>query len=428
MKIKLKEKVSNSFKNNTTYYTELSLRKTLHRNLPILDNKEVTICNMKKKTKNDKIKIIFICQVPAIWNNFQYIYKAAQDDANIEAFILALPEKIMGHIYEEKYGKNKAYDMCSKFEENTINAQTSYNSWYSLENINPDIVFYERPYDIHLPEQYRSYNVKKYAKTCYVPYAYSIGNFNAKLTYNYEFLKNINYVFTENSYYKEMLNKISKKFLNNKLKAMYFGYSRYSHKAIGLTTNISDKKVKTILWLPRWTSDEKLCATTFFQYKNFLINYCISHKNVRLICRPHPLMLRNFIATGEMTEQEKEEFLEIFNTNKNLEYDDFWNHEISFKKADIFVSDPTSLLLEELFTGKPVICCTNHYKFDKPAKRWSKFIYKISNKNELQKQLDLLIAEKDINKEKRLNYLNNNFIFDKHTETKIIEYLKKEFY
>ena len=130
-----------------------------------------------------KLKAVFICTFPASFNSLKSIYLAAEKDKNIDAFILACPEKIIREGYnlahEEYEAKKYAYDMCVKFApETTINAYDYHSKkWFDLEGFAPDYVFVARPYDIHMPLCYKSGEMKKYTKICLCVYGYLISTY-----------------------------------------------------------------------------------------------------------------------------------------------------------------------------------------------------------------------------------------------------------
>lgn len=179
-----------------------------------------------------KARIVFLCQSPQVWNSLRSVWAAAKNDSDTESYILALPEKVMKENYnvnhEEYEPDNKSYRMCKEFEKETINAYDySSGKWFDLKGLEPDYVFLPRPYDIHLPPCYRSTEVKKYAKVCFVNYGHDSCIWSEKMTYNLGFLPNVSFIFAESQYIADVLNK-TLAFLNFPyLKAEYLGFPRF---------------------------------------------------------------------------------------------------------------------------------------------------------------------------------------------------------
>ena len=77
---------------------------------------------------------------------------------------------------------------------------------FLLKNINPDYVFYERPYSSYLPMEYKISTVSKYAKTCYLPYGYEMMNYIFDTSLNVDFFRYL-HIFFADSYVTESFNK-----------------------------------------------------------------------------------------------------------------------------------------------------------------------------------------------------------------------------
>ena len=57
----------------------------------------------RKKNRNEKLRIVFICQLSHLWGCHQTIYEAALADEMVEPYILAVPES-----WEEKVDTESA--------------------------------------------------------------------------------------------------------------------------------------------------------------------------------------------------------------------------------------------------------------------------------------------------------------------------------
>lgn len=385
----------------------------------------------KIDNKEKKIKIVFICQVPALWNGLKTIYEYAQGIADIETYIIALPEKVIGVNYDlskEEYGYNYSFDFCKKKYENVINGyDPDEKEFFDMQKLNPTYVFLQRPYDVYMPKLYKSYTIKNYARICYVPYGYDLTIGDSRLCYGIDFISNVYAVFAENKYYKNMLRNIFNSLGCMEAKRVYnLGYPRFDLYKNCCHTQVTEYK-KTVVWLPRWTTDIAAEATTFFRYKDAIVKFFKEHQDVCLICRPHPLMLRNFVACNLMTEKEAQEFLDIFEEMSNFEYDLEGDYIFSFRKADIFISDFTSLLVEEMLMQVPIIYTGETDNFDEVSLKLSKGFYRAKSEDELIGALKMLLMGDDFLKEKRKEVGEllelNNFLSGK----KIVEALVQDY-
>lgn len=430
----VKKYIKAYMRDNWDYYHDLKLRYLLssrfREHIKSLIPEVVSV-NVNK-TRNEKIRVVFICQVADIWNSLKPVYFALKNDPDIEACILACPEKIFHRNYDvshEEYEENRAFSMCKEFDSRTINAyDKNSGTWFNLRTLNPDYVFTPRPYDINLPPCYRTDELRKYTKVCYAPYSYCKMYWDSRLVYNIDFVRNVYAVFTENEYYCSIVRQIMSKILKLDTKVEFFGYPRFD-----LYRNLPDKQPdpafrKVVLWLPRWTTNDSVEATTFFRYKDSIIKYFLEHKDLKLICRPHPFMLKNFLSTGELTQSDVDAFMKPFREEKNFVYDDTPDYRNALIDADIFISDTSSLLVEEFITGKPIIFCGSMNKFDPESRKWAELMYKVHNEAELFGNLESLIKGQDIRKSSRHEYINTHMKFDASAGERIVEFLKEDFH
>ncbi len=393
---------------HTEYDTELIFKYRVYPKYKNKINANLAACRsalreINAKPKKDRVRIVFVCQVPANWDGMNSIYEAAKASDQVDAYIVAIPEKIIGKNYEltaEQYGENRSYEFCRKFEPDTINGYDPENgNFFELKQLDPDYVFLPRPYDIHLPEPYRSDVLRTYTKICFLPYGYSICRWGTKGVYNMEFLSNVYAVFADNTHHAEMITNTFKAFHAMDIKKVYdLGYPGFD--AFLSHINHEPHTRTTVLWLPRWTMDEDIEASTFFKYKDCLIHY-FKDKDVDFICRPHPLMFRNFVSRGLMSEEELQSFRKTFEENSNFLIDEQGDFMDTLSRADLIISDFSGLLVPELFMDVPIIYTGETIHFESFTKQLIPGMYMARNENELVRQIGELLSGKDSLSEKR---------------------------
>ena len=348
---------------------------------------------------NDKISVVFICQYIPAWSKFQSIYNILNSNSGVS---------IANDTYE--YFENRGYQ-C-------INAQLNRDKWFDLKNLNPNYIFYTRPYNEYLPRCYRSDRVQKYAKICSIIYGMMITTNNMNVVINYNFFKDVYFYFADSEY--------ACKYVANKFK---FGHRLKVRKSIflgypGLTEVIREKDKLSrswqfskesnnykVIWTPRWTTDERLGTSNFFRYKKALIDYTISHKNISFLFRPHPMALENFVKTHQMTEEEVCDFKEICNKYSNLRLDNEKEYIGTMWGSDLLVTDLSSILVEYFVTGKPIIYCKTNSSISltEDAKKIINLCYCVSNEYELLSAIEELSSGKDFLKEDRLKLIDRMF-------------------
>ena len=140
-------------------------------------------------------------------------------------------------------------------------------------------------------------------------------------------------------------------------------------------------------------------------------------------------MLKNFLVTGLITQQEIDSFLNLFNEQENFEFDYNPDYFSALTKSDIFLADVSSLLVEELITGKPIIYLGNSTKgFSDEVKMIANLFYSVKNSGQLTENLDVLADGQDVKLQERQEYVKEYMRFDGKSGERITEFLKQDFY
>lgn len=119
-----------------------------------------------KKLLKEKIRVLFICHRPEVWNSLKTVYKAFHDDPAFETLIIAIPNKKQlpeGGLNHEVYESEGAEDYWESYD-----CVCGYNyengQWIDPRDLCPDYVFFQQPYNITRSAKYKSWIVSKYAK------------------------------------------------------------------------------------------------------------------------------------------------------------------------------------------------------------------------------------------------------------------------
>lgn len=398
----IRERLKCAFWNHVPFEVEIFLRIIFDhdfRKLHKLRRKRLQEIIIEKKISsksNQKIRVVFLCSMPSVWNSVRSLFSALNNDPLFEIYLLAVPASLAGQWDDEerKDQKNAAYEYCQSFFKDTINAyRTEDGRWYDLKNLHPDYIVVSRPYDIEVPAPYRSEVLSQIAKLCYVPYSYCKMNWDCRQVYRCDFMDNVYATFVENKLYEDKLRRIYRKDISGGWKKIQnFGYPRFDLYQHDKTNRFSTSK--TVLWLPRWTTNPLLEPSKFFEYKDKLISYFEKHANYQLICRPHPLMFSNFISTGEMSQEEVDGFHRLFEEIENFYLDESIDYLPALEESDIIIADITSLLAEIIATGKPILFCGTNAHFDRSAKQWTKQMCMVSCWEEMRNSLETLLCER----------------------------------
>lgn len=385
---------------------------------------------IKKLICHKKIKVYFLVQYKAGCSKIKDVIKAMERDTNTEIKVIAFPEDI------NEFPKNKDLLFWKQQLGDIVIDSIQNNQWFNLKNKKPDYVFIQRPYDNYLPEEYHKKELSKYTKICYIPYGYSLADI-FDVTMTREDMKYLHIIFAENIEANKYYNKLIKSIDDNKKRySVSLGYpildriKKETENNGSMFKRIKGKDSLNILWTPRWTTDKNIYETSFFTYKDTLIDYCKNDKKISLVFRPHPLTFQNFIEKKLMTKKEINDYLLKF--KDNLIYDDSKEYIETFKDTDVLITDFSSILPEYFLFNKPIIYTQKQNGKNKEnniLKKMKKSFYLADNMRDIKNILENLKKGIDPLKEKREKIKKELFKEnDGDVSNKIVQYLKNDFY
>lgn len=375
------------------------------------------ILQNSKKRKPGPIRVGFIGQYIPAWNKVEGLYREMLADSRFEPIVVCVPSGISEHKLNNPDDlENDTYEYYKNNGYNAVNTLIGKNEWLDLETLELDYVFYQRPYNYHLPEQYSSSVVSKYSKICVVLYAAIMVEEDVDICLKRDFFRNVYYYFADSHYAaKANCKNFKLPHLLGIQKSLYCGNpsSQYI---------LSERDTKTdawdsiggefkIMWTPRWTTDLKLGGTNFFEYKDFFLYFAKENPNVSVMLRPHPLAFENFVKSGDMTQQEVDSYKERCNILPNVEIDMRKDYVTTMWKSDVLVGDISGILPEYFIMNKPLVFCASNMilKPTEFTKRMFEGCYIVNNKQELEKCLTSLMNGIDPLKEKRNEIINELF-------------------
>lgn len=325
---------------------------------------------IEKRPQKEKLNLVFICQCPTAWTTAQPMYEAAMKDPQINVTVVLIPElEFSYYVFLKHIYYDKIYNFGKTISENCVHAYSPENNeWFDLRTLKPDYVFIPRPYETYLPKQYRASAIRKYAKVCYVPYAFPMLP-DSHIIYNSHFSRNVYFFFCEQEQsYEYVCHKFKRTCSKGVQRAEFTGYPRFdlidlhqNHEG-SLWKKERSNEIFRIIWTPRWTTDPKLGGSNFFNYKDKIIKYVEKHEEVELLFRPHPMAFENYISQGLISSEKLEEYCQKYRELPNAVLDQTVNYYDTFFSSDVLISDPSSVTLDYLFTGKPIIYCPSSNK------------------------------------------------------------------
>ncbi len=390
-----------------------------------------------KKIFHQSINVVFVCHRPNVWGSLKTVFEACNNDEKFNVTIIAipnkkeLPEKGLNHEIYETEGAEEFFKNYPCKVINGYNYET--NEWFNLQKIKPDYVFVQQPYNITRPKLYKSKEISKYCKLCYVHYGMLIFNGEVQESvYPPDFFKNVSFVFSENQEQKDIMEHLAKA-IRSKLICKLTGYPRFDglEKLKDIDSNNwnlpKTNGVKRIIWTPRWCTNEGNCH--FFDYKDKLLEYVEQNSDVDFIFRPHPQAFLEWNATGELPEKEADEYRKLYENCPNAKIDIQKEYLTTFYSSDFLITDISSIITEYFLTGKPIIYChkTNH--FNQLGSKISQGFYWVHDWAELERTIDMLKRGEDPLYEKRQQIIKDNFYINPQGAGYTIkEIIKEDFY
>ncbi len=355
-----------------------------------------------KKNAGEKINVVFVCHRPAIWGSLQSVYEALMADERFRVTIVTIPNKkqLPGKgLRHEEYEWEGAEEFW-KGEECLKGYDDETGEWLDLRSLRPDYLFFQQPYNIARPMQYRSPIVSKYCKIAYVAYfaPTDFGEIYDECA-PIDYLSDLSFFFAQHRRDEQHVRERFGLF-DNTCQIINTGYPRYDHiedyKGQNCGIWNSEESFK-ILWTPRWTTNEDNCF--FFAYKDHFNAYCKAHPEIEFTFRPHPQAFREWQATGEMTAEEITRFKASYVGNMHL--DEAKTYFPLMFSTDCLVTDKSSMLVDFFFTGKPIILCRNDNIKSSAYEELAEGIYEVYSWNELEDRIQRLMSGEDPLKEKR---------------------------
>ena len=388
----------------------------------------------KKADSGEKINVVFVCHRPSVWGALKTVYEHIKEDAFFNATIVAIPKVNVNapdgiddegaEDYFRSYGAVNGYDPQTK-------------SFIDLKQFNPDYVFFQQPYNVNMPKEYNSSKVCKYAKLCYIPYFSFQPNLRDMSTENScwqkDYINDVSLYFSENASENRHVKGLLKKFHNTFTKVYLTGYPKDDDLLAmkDQTSNVwnfeKHDRFFRILWTPRWTTNEGACH--FFDYKDLFLEYAENNKDVDFVFRPHPQTWYEFETTGEFPAEKAAEYRSRYDMISNACIDETIDYIPTFWTSDVLVSDQSSMIMQYLMTGKPVIFCFKEESINgfNRTGEISDVLYWAENWTELKAILDGLRRQEDPLKEKRMAFIKS-LLPDDETPAgkKVKEIIKKD--
>lgn len=351
----------------------------------------------KIKKQKDPIKVIFLVSENQKWQ-YQDLYDCFEKDKRFQPLVLI---SLLTAVHEGiDKTRNNLEENYNFFKSRGMNVEYCYQNgeYLSLKNFNPNIVFYEQPWD--LPYIYMPENVSAYALTFYENYFY-LGMFERDIDdVMTDFHKSLFRFFIPND---EIMDLMVKRHEYFKKICVSIGYSKLDKFTESIISkNKVGKNAKKVIYAPHHSFEQEGDKLATFQNNGRqILELAQKYPEITWIFKPHPRFKHAVLSNKIMSEKEIEEYYNAWEkigvVYTQGDYIDI------FKSSDLMITDCCSFLAEYLVTEKPLIrlCNKGGRSFTEFGETITSGYYAISDYENLENVFNQIISGEDSKKEYR---------------------------
>lgn len=385
-----------------------------------MDQKSISVLRKERRIRRPEapIKVGFLCQYLPGWTKVESVYQMMKEDPRFEPYLICVPSGIRNkQLADLDSTENDTYDYFLEHGYSEAkNALIGKNQWLDLETMGLAYIFYPRPYNAFMPPQYGTDKVAAYSRVCLVMYGIESTKGLSTIALNRQFMAYTAYYFAEHRYVADIN-------ISNNRRAHDKGLQQTL--CLGLPYIEAIEKMKDevsaswdfskndfrVIWTPRWTTAKEEGGSNFFHYYQYFLDLAKEYPDMDFLFRPHPLALAHFVETGEMTQQQVDDYLAAVEGTPNTSMDREPQYEATLWGSSVMVSDISGIMPEFFCTGKPLIYCASNMTLPLAefGEKMVKGCYVVNNKQELYDCLMMLRSGVDPMKEKRQEVLGELF-------------------
>lgn len=319
--------------------------------------------------------------------------------------------------YERKHLKEKLVSNYNYFKAKGYDVDYAYDvqkdKFIDLAIFKPDIVFYTEPWEIAYVHDIET--VSKFALTCFCIYGTSMHN--GSYEYEEPFYRRLFKYFMDNydAYDLMIQNGVNPDGLQvvGSIKLDAYLKPIDNSKIQWLSQN-----KKRVIYAPHhsFSSETILKYGTFDKNYKYFLDYAKNHQDIEFIFKPHPVLKKEVVRRGLMSEREIEHYFEQWKELPNASVYEVGDYYDMFRTSDLMITDCNSFLSEYLPTQKPVIhlISENSVGYNAYGLKIIGGYYKSSSNDETEKLLNsLLYDNNDPLLEKRLQIIDTSFCWNK---------------
>lgn len=304
----------------------------------------------------EKVTVVFLVIHKSVWK-VDSVFKKMLDDPFFEPEILVCPytsygKKRMLEDMKEAYTYffDKGYPVRKSLKES--------GDWLTLNEINPDIIFFTNPHPLTLSHYYEDAYLNYLS--CYVPYHHEVGFYsNGTPQYNRPFHNALWRIFGSN---KESFDISKKTAVSKGANVRVSGYpAMEAFIDVDLKSSLddvwknNDERLR-VIWAPHHTIDSpSLPYSNFLTYAEDFQKLAINNRDKMVWAfKPHPILKSKLYTHPSWGKTKTDDFYRFWSENEFTQLEE--SEYISlFCFSDAMIHDSGSFLAEYLYLEKPVM-------------------------------------------------------------------------
>lgn len=374
------------------------------------------IIQILNEQNNKKIDIVFMPYNASMWNSMESVWKAAYNDEKCNCYVVPIP------YYKLVSEGNGSVTQIFTYEGDMMPKYVPIIDYrkFNLKKLKPDIIYVHNQYDEYnnatrIKSDYFSYNLKKYTDMLvYITYGI-LGTYPVsfyKKYYSFIATRDFDKIIVQSP----IFGLIAEKGGVEKERLMALGSPKFDALIDSLKNKKSNElftskfKGKTVFL---WTTNLMKIINGKDQVINEIeevFKLIENNEYYGLIYRPHPLEFEYVKSKAPECFERYKNLLNSVNDSNNIVVDTSPSYYESFEISDALITDRSSVLIEYMATGKPVLI----YDIDLKRKYYNEKVFDIFSNYivgeedmTVQKFINMVENKEDKNKQKRLNALQS---------------------
>lgn len=334
------------------------------RNQALVREGECLAAEQRTKKNPKKLQVAFLEHVVGFWANHASIYRAMCEDAEVDAWIVAVPQRMPAGGMDWKAYRR----LMDFFDQSGIPYRQAYDlqkeRWINLlEYLLPDVVFYSVPYDFHQNFLYSSWYLKRFSTLAINHYGCPTMPLCLAEEWNRgENRFNFQYFFASNEdeacirmgggeAMRERIHVTGHPILD--------GYMQ----AVPEKTKIwRVEGAHRLIWAPHFTVAQSNAVhhmSNFLEDFDLFIQLAQQYPKLEIVMRPHPNLFPHLLALGICDEKGIQTYQQRFSELPNTQIYEGADYLTLFRQSDAMILDSVSFIAAYAPTLKP-ICFREH--------------------------------------------------------------------